>query len=98
MAPNSQSGPRFGISVSNRCGKANIRNRLKRLAKEIFRVNQHRIPQEFDYVLIFSPKMTKNSKESYEERKDPSEISFQGIESSVLEMIQKILGLTNGYE
>lgn len=42
---------RIGISVNNKLGKANVRNKLKRRLKEIIR--QENLPKEyFNYVLL----------------------------------------------
>ena len=62
IARNNVGFPRFGISVSKKCGNAPLRNHIKRLARESFRKNQHDIDQNYDYLLIFSPKMTKTDK------------------------------------
>ena len=62
VQPNSCDHPRIGISVSKSCGNAVFRNRVKRSVREIFRQNQHEIRQEFDYLLIFSHKMSKKRK------------------------------------
>ena len=39
-----------------------MRNRLKRLLREAFRRSQDRIPQDFDYVLMISPALSRKLK------------------------------------
>ena len=43
---------RFGFSVGKKVGKAVVRNRVKRLLKEICRVNEEVFPYGNDYVII----------------------------------------------
>jgi len=43
---------RLGLVVSRKIGKAHDRNRWKRLLREVFRLNRHRIPDYFDLVII----------------------------------------------
>ena len=45
-------GPRLGVSVSKDHGGAVRRNKLKRLLREAFRLEQHRFPPDLDLVLI----------------------------------------------
>ncbi|MCP4593604.1 MAG: ribonuclease P protein component [bacterium] len=52
VAENDVGCPRLGISVSRRVGSAPERNRVKRLIRESFRVQQHELPAGVDVVVI----------------------------------------------
>ena len=62
VAGNQCQYPRFGVSAPKGCGNAVVRNRLKRLAREAFRASQHDIAAGYDYLLIFTPKLSKKEK------------------------------------
>ena len=48
-------GPRLGLSVSRKIGGAARRSRVKRLLREAFRLNKHRMPAGIDLVAYPRP-------------------------------------------
>ena len=52
VMPNLESKPRIGFAVGKRLGGAVVRNRVKRLLREAFRLNQHSLKQGFDLIII----------------------------------------------
>src|SRR5262245_7411399 len=51
-SPNGGGPTRLGFSVSKKHGKAVVRNRLRRLFREAFRLRQHELPEGLDLVLV----------------------------------------------
>lgn len=51
-ARNGTSRARLGLSVGRKLGPAVQRNRYRRTLREAFRLQQHDLPQGFDYILI----------------------------------------------
>jgi ribonuclease P protein component len=47
-----EQGPRLGIVVSRKVGNAVVRNRVKRLIREAFRVTRHQFGDRVDLVVI----------------------------------------------
>lgn len=53
--PNGLDHPRLGLSVSRRVGKATVRNRVKRMLREAYRLSRHELPPGIDMVVVVRP-------------------------------------------
>lgn len=51
---------RVGISVSKKTGNSVMRNRIKRVVREWFRINKNKFNKSFDMVFIFKNKTNKD--------------------------------------
>ncbi|HWB19560.1 MAG TPA: ribonuclease P protein component [Phycisphaerales bacterium] len=54
-SPSPTPNARLGLSVPARVGNAVIRNRIKRLLRESFRLLQHELPPGYDYLITVRP-------------------------------------------
>ncbi|MED4600599.1 ribonuclease P protein component [Paenibacillus validus] len=70
-----QASFRLGVSVSKKLGNAVVRNRIRRVLKEIIRLNAPKIPGGYDLILIA--------------RKPVVEMSYREIEKSVFHVLKR---------
>ncbi|HOJ50951.1 MAG TPA: ribonuclease P protein component [Syntrophales bacterium] len=57
VAPNKEGKTRFGIIAGRKVGRAVKRNRVKRLLREVFRLNKTRFPAGCDIIIIVKPRI-----------------------------------------
>ncbi len=83
IAPNTVEKPRFAVSVSGRIKPAVSRNRLKRLAREAFRLSQNDLPAGLDYIIIYSPWLSKR------EKSDILKITLNEVRQGFMELVNQ---------
>lgn len=88
-APNALGRPRLGISVGKSSGNAILRNRLKRLLREVFRQNQVRLPRSFDYVVMIAPSLSRRLRQPDNVATRRS-LTFHSIEKAFLSLIDTV--------
>lgn len=55
FAPNPFENLRLGVTVTKRIGSAVVRNRIKRIVREYFRLHRHQIKGQWDINVIAKP-------------------------------------------
>ncbi|OHB58644.1 MAG: ribonuclease P protein component [Planctomycetes bacterium GWF2_42_9] len=84
IAPNNLEKPRFAVSVSGKIRPAVVRNRLKRLAREAFRLNQYELPAGFDYIIIYSQWLSKR------EKSDIKKVTLEQVRQGFTTLVRQI--------
>jgi ribonuclease P protein component len=81
--------PRLGVSIGKSCGDAVVRNRLKRLLREVFRQYQDQIPADLDYLLMVSPHWAKKLSKSADIREAVRLLTFERVKTSFLALVNR---------
>jgi ribonuclease P protein component len=89
VAENDCGHPRLGVSIGRTASNAVNRNRLKRLIREAYRLNQQQIPQGRDFVVMPSPRFLRLLK-SQIGKEAFKKITLEEVERSFLALAKEI--------
>ncbi len=80
---NNVNNNRVGVAVGKKAGKSVVRNRIKRLIRESYRLNEYAINQGFDIIIV------------WRSSSDSSKILFENIQKNLLKCLNKAELLKN---
>lgn len=90
VSPNTCGHPRLGISVGRSYGTAVQRNHLKRLIREVFRLNQFEIPVSFDYLVMPAPRRGRRKAHRRQLLHGQRAIPLSRVRESFLHLVQQV--------
>lgn len=74
---NNQKENRVGVAVGKKAGKSVVRNRIKRLIRETYRLNEENIQKGFDIVIV------------WRSSSNIDKINFDDVQKSLLKCLNK---------
>jgi ribonuclease P protein component len=78
---------RIAVGASKGCGAAVVRNRLKRMGREVLRIHQGILAPKTDYLLIFTPVSPKKKSDKSIVYKN---LRFADLETMILGLLDRL--------